>query len=214
MMATYLDLSLKKLEEFEGSIPWMYRDAAGNVLVGVGLVLPDATTATRLGFTVNGRAATAKEIIMEFRRVDALPMGRPALFYRGADRPELPQDEIDSLLLTVLVGFDAELRTAFADYDGFPDSVKMALLDMGYNLGPAGLLDGYPRMIGAVVAGAWAQAAANCERIGPGAARNTWTREMFLEAAGTTTRGDGVLKQVGYGMVGLTASLWQKVRRK
>lgn len=213
MMATYLELSLKKLEEFEGSIPWMYRDAAGNVLVGVGLMVPDAGTATHLPFRREDRAATEEEIATEFQRVDALPMGRPALFYRRMDGPELPQEEIDSLLRTVLTGFDTELRTALVGYDGFPDPVKMALLDMAYNLGPAGLLKGYPRMMGAVRMGEWAQAAANSERIGPGAARNSWTREMFLEAA-RRTEGDSVLKQVVYGMVGLTASLWHKARRK
>jgi GH24 family phage-related lysozyme (muramidase) len=220
-MADYLEQSLKKLEQFEGSIPWMYRDTAGHVTVGVGLMLPDASAAAHLPFAVDGRRATADEIAAEFARVDALPMGRPALFYRAPDggqgKPELPQTEIDSLLQSVLSGFEGELKSALPAYDGFPDSVKMALLDMAYNLGPAGLLHGYPRLIKAVETGNWAQAAANCGRVGPGAARNNWTRQMFLQDAVVTSikaEAESAIKQVGYGLVGIAAGLWQRARKK
>jgi len=215
-MATYLEQSLKKLEEFEGSIPWMYRDTVGKVTVGVGLMLPDAAAATHLPFALDGQPATEEEIAAEFARVDALPMGRPALFYRASGKPELPQAEIDSLLRSVLNGFEGELRGALAGYDSFPDGVKMALLDMAYNLGPVGLLRGYPKMLRAVEAGNWAQAAANCERVGPGAARNNWTRQMFLEnvVGSLKAEAESVVKQLGYGLVGMGASLWTKLRKR
>jgi GH24 family phage-related lysozyme (muramidase) len=220
-MADYLEQSLKKLEEFEGSIPWMYRDTAGHVTVGVGLMLPDAAAAQHLAFSLDNRSATADEIAAEFARVDALPMGRPALFYRAPEnapaKPELPQAEIDSLLQTVLTGFEGELKAALPGYDSFPDSVKLALLDMAYNLGPAGLLHGYPRLIKAVETGNWTQAAANCMRVGPGAARNNWTRQMFLQNAVVSTikaEAESAIKQVGYGLVGIAASLWHRARKK
>ncbi len=216
MASTYLEQSLAKLEEFEGSIPWMYRDTAGKVTVGVGSMLPDAAAATRLPFVHQGIPATEAEILAEFQRVDALPMGRPALFYRAASRPELPQAEIDALLRSVLTGFEAELKSRLTAYDSFPDGVKLALLDMAYNLGPHGLLNGYPKLIKAVEAGAWAQAAANCERLGPGAARNAWTRQMFLENVVATLKAEGesLFKSLGYGIVGLSATLWGKVRKR
>jgi GH24 family phage-related lysozyme (muramidase) len=215
-MPSYLEQSLKQLEIFEGSIPWMYRDTAGKVTVGVGLMLPNAAAATRLGFEIGGQTATEAQILAEFVRVDALPMGRPALFYRGANQPELPQPVIDALLTTVLTGFEGELRAALTGYDSLPESVKMALLDMAYNLGPAGLLHGYPRLITAVKAGNWSQAAANCERIGPGAARNQWTRQMFLQNLVATIKAEseGIVKQLGYGFVGIGAALWDRIRRR
>ena len=216
IMPDYLQQSLKKLEDFEGSIPWMYRDTVGKVTVGVGLMLPDAAAATRLPFQLNSQPAAEAEIAAEFARVDALPMGRPALFYRSANQPELPQSAIDSLLLNVLTGFEGELKTRLPGYDALPDSVKLALLDMIYNLGPAGLFNGYPRLLKAVTAGNWSQAAAQCERVGPGAARNQWTRRMFLEnvVASIQASGEGFLKSLAYGSVGLTASLWSRIRRK
>jgi len=207
-MADYLDQSLAKLEWFEGTIPWMYLDARGNVTVGVGLIVPDADAAGKLPFMIGGRAATPAEIAADFARVQAMPMGRPALFYHLNNGLLLEKVEIDFLLRNVLMRFENELRARIAGYDGFPDSVKLALLDMAYNLGPEGLLRGYPVLIAAVEAGNWARAAVNCFRHGPGAARNQWTQKMFSEnvAGGVSAEGDSKLKRLGYGMVGLGAA--------
>src|ERR1019366_4727592 len=109
-MATYLDESLAKLEWFEGSIPWMYLDTRGDVTVGVGLMVPNAAAAGKLPFMVASRSATSTEIATEFARVEAMPMGRTALFYRHADGLTLEKQDIDSLLRTILEGFEGELR--------------------------------------------------------------------------------------------------------
>lgn len=212
----YLDESLAKLEEFEGSIPWMYLDTVGKVTVGVGLMLPDTAAAQELSFVVGNRPATGDEVAAEFARIEAMAMGRPAQFYHRAGGPALPQAEIDSLLRMVLLGFEDELRAKLPGYDGFPDGVKLALLDMVYNLGPAGLLRGYPRMLAAVEAGNWAQAAAASFRHGPGAARNQWTQKMFLQNVVGTMKaeGDGFLKQCGFGLVGIGAAIVERIRRK
>lgn len=194
----------------------MYRDTVGRVTVGVGLMLPDASAAAKLPFQVNGAAVAEDAVRTEFARVDALPMGRPALFYRARNGPELPKPEIDALLRTVLTGFENDLRGALHGYDALPDGVRLALLDMIYNLGPAGLLHGYPRMLQAIQAGEWAQAAAACERRGPGAARNEWTRQMMLGnvVAEVEAAAEGAWKRFGYGLVGAGASAlaWWKRR--
>ena len=218
-MSLYLEQSLAQLEIFEGSIPWMYVDTVGKVTTGVGTMLADAEAAARLPFHVNGVALTPAEIAEAFRRVEALPMGRPALFYRYAGAPELDQTAIGALLQETLVGFEADLRKRLSDYDSFPDQVKLALLDMAYNLGPEGLLKGYPRLLKAVEAKSWAAAAAASFRHGPGAARNQWTRAMFLEQVVPAIKAEAqpvvnVMKQLGFGLVGLTATIWTKLRTK
>jgi len=215
-MPTYLEQSLAKLEQFEGSVPWMYLDTVGKVTVGVGLMLPNAAAAQKLSFIVGDRSATEDEIVAEFERVHQMAMGRPAQFYHQAASLTLPQAEIDALLRTVLLGFEGELRAALSGYDGFPDSVKMALLDMVYNLGPAGLLHGYPRLIKAVEAGNWAQAAALSFRHGPGAARNQWTQQMFQQNVIGTLKAslEGKLKRLCFGVVGLTAAAVERLRGK
>ncbi len=189
-MATYLEQSLAKLKEFEGCIPWMYRDTVGKVTVGVGLMLPDAKAAEALPFVVGTRPATPQEIAAEFSRVDTMPLGRASAFYKSPTTVELPQQTIDAKLTSVLEGFETDLRTHLPHYDTLPDGVKMALLDMIYNLGPAGLFKDFPHLIAAVDAGEWAQAAECCMRRGPSAARNTWTRQQFLSAVVTTIQAE------------------------
>ena len=184
----------------------MYRDTVGKVTVGVGLMLSDAQAAQALPFFLGARAATPEEIAAEYARVDAMTLGRASGFYKTPTSLELTQQTIDAKLSFVLQGFEADLRTEFPHYDGLSDGVKMALLDMIYNLGPAGLFKGFPHLIAAVQTGAWAQAAEHCMRRGPGAARNNWTRQQFLsavvgtiqaEAEGWLTRISRRLRQIG-----------------
>jgi GH24 family phage-related lysozyme (muramidase) len=186
----YLDQSIAKLKEFEGSVGWMYRDTAGKVTVGVGLMLPNVEAACALPFMVAGSAASVEQIGEEFARVAALPLGKAAGFYRRPGSPELAQETIDAKLESVLVEFEGRLRAKLAGYDKLPDGVKMAMLDMAYNLGPAGLLEGYPRLLHAVETGAWSKAAAECAREGIGEARNAWARQQFLSAVVATIRAE------------------------
>jgi GH24 family phage-related lysozyme (muramidase) len=189
-VATYLEQSLAKLKEFEGCVPWMYRDTVGKVTVGVGLMLPDAKAAQALPFVLGARAATPEEIAAEYARVDAMTLGRASSFYKVSASLELTQQTIDAKLSSVLAGFEADLRAEFPHYDALPDGVKMALLDMIYNLGPAGLFKGFPHLIAAVQSGAWVQAAEHCMRRGPSAARNNWTRQQFLTAVVGTIKAE------------------------
>jgi GH24 family phage-related lysozyme (muramidase) len=181
-MPTYLDQSIAQLKLFEGCVPWMYLDTVGKVTVGVGLMLPTAAAACALAFTTPEGSATPELIAADFNRVLALPRGKLSAFYRSPTSPELPQPIIDAELLSVLTSFEATLRTHLPHYDALPYPVKLALLDMAYNLGPGGLLTGYPHLIHDVETGAWAQAAAACLRRGPSPARNAWTQQQFLSA--------------------------------
>ena len=168
----------------------MYRDTVGKVTVGVGLMLPDSRSAEALPFVVGARAATPEEIAAEYARVDAMAMGRASAFYKTPTSLVLTQQTIDAKLSSVLAGFEAELRAQFPHYDALPDSIKMALLDMIYNLGPAGLFKGFPHLVAAIQTGAWTQAAEHCMRRGPSAARNDWTREQFLSAVVGTIKAE------------------------
>jgi GH24 family phage-related lysozyme (muramidase) len=211
-MSRTFDQSLAQLKTFEGCVPWMYRDTVGRVTVGVGLMLPSAATACALPFqTAEGAAATAEQVAAEFARVDAMAMGKLPSFYRAAGSLELPELVIDKKLSAVLAGFEATLRAHLTGYDKLPDGVKMALLDMAYNLGPEGLLKGYPKMIRAVETGAWAEAAAECARGGINAARNAWTRQQMMSAVVGTIKAEAeaVEKEAG----GWLRRVWRWVKR-
>ncbi len=163
----------------------MYRDTVGKVTVGVGLMLPNIEAAQTLPFLSNNRPATPEEIAAEYARVDAMTMGKAAAFYKIASSLELSQETIDAKLLAVLEGFEANLRAEFPTYDTFPDPIKLALLDMIYNLGPVELFKGFPHLVSAVQSGNWSLAAARCTRRGPAPSRNDWTKQQFLSVAGT-----------------------------
>lgn len=197
-VANYIEQSLTKLKEFEGCVPWMYRDTVGKVTVGVGLMLPDAKAAESLPFLLGTRPATPQEIAAEYARVDSLPPARASAFYKSPTSLELPQQTIDEKLTAVLHNFETDLRAHLPHYDTLPDPIKLALLDMTYNLGPAGLFKDFPHLIAAVQSGSWAEAAALCLRRGPSAARNNWTREQFLSAVVTTIQAEAesLLKRI------------------
>ena len=182
-MGSYLDQAIEKLKAFEGSVPWMYLDTVGKVTVGVGSMLPDSRAAATLPFDVGDRPATAGEIEMEFARVSALAKGRAPAFYRTAGGPRLTDETINQRLREVLEGFEGYLRAHLRGYEAFPEAVKLPLLDMVYNLGPGRLFGEYPKLISAIERGDWRAAAAASGRKGPGADRNTWTKQQFLEAA-------------------------------
>lgn len=202
-MATYIEQSLVMLKQFEGCVPWMYRDTVGKVTVGVGLMLPDAAAAETLPFLQDGHSATPAQIHADFQRVMLLPEGKPAAFYRSTISPELPPPAIDARLRIVLQTFEQHLRARLPHYDSFPDGAKLALLDMIYNLGPGELFSGYPHLLAAVEQGQWAQAAAQCLRHGPGEARNVWTRNQFLSA---------VLPVIRAEAEGWLKRLWRRLR--
>ena len=189
-MPVYFDQSLAQLKSFEGCIPWMYRDSVGKVTVGVGLMLPNAAAACALPFQAGEIPATAQQIETEFARVMSLAPNKLPSFYRVVQSLELPDASIDERLSMVLTGFETTLRAHLASYDKLPDRVKMALLDMSYNLGPEGLLKGYPKMLHAVEIGAWTEAAAECARGGINEARNDWTRQQMLSAVVGTIKAE------------------------
>lgn len=128
----------------------------------------------------------------------------------GGEGMALVEETIDARLRGVLKAFESRLRASLAGYDGLPDGVKLALLDMAYNLGPEGLLKGYPQMLAAVKEGEWTQAAAACQRHGPGPGRNAWTREQFLSAVVGAIKAEAEMwwKRLLWGLVGMGASLF------
>ena len=175
-------------------------------------MLPDAAAAAKLPFLAGPTGGHRRlRSTLSLRGLTRCRPGRPALFYRSAGSLVLAAEEIASLLRTVLLGFESELRTRLPGYDAMPDGVKLALLDMIYNLGPGGLFNGFPRLIKAIEAGNWAQAAAGCFRHGPGAERNEWTREMFLQSVVPKVQAsaESRIKNVGFGLLGLACGRLQ-----
>ena len=181
-MAGYLEQSLEKIKEFEGSVPWMYLDTVGKVTIGVGLMLANEIAAHALPFAASRGPATQDEISREFSRVSAMKKGQLAKFYFSKQGLQLSNDAIDTRLRETLQGFEGYLRSHIHGYDTLPDAAKLALLDMIYNLGPGRLFAEYPQLIAAVERADWRSAARGSLRRGPSLARNAWTKQQFLAA--------------------------------
>ena len=137
-----------------------------------------------LGFVDGDNQPSTQDAIQaDYSRVLAMPPAKSAGSYRSSTSPILPHAAIDTLLMSHLTFFDGQLSQRFANYGSFPDTAKLGLLDMIYNLGVTGLFRGFPTFMGNVQNQNWPGAAAQCHRNGPSAARNDWTRQQFLAAA-------------------------------
>lgn len=183
---SYIDQSVALLQSpaFENAIPFMYLDTRGLVTGGVGQMLRDAAAACQLPFqSPHGGIADLDSVIADWKRVKAMEAGHSPSFYHSDSSPTLLASDITTLLRSRVVGFDGQLQGYYPHYNSFPDAVKLALLDMIFNLGFGGLLK-YPSMNAAINSGDWLGAANQCHRNGPSEARNEWTKNQFLSAAG------------------------------
>ncbi len=184
---------LPKLKEFEGSIPYMYLDTAGNVTVGVGNMLPNVAAAQALAFVrrpdvkakppVLAGPATAAEIKTDFDNVNKQPAGRFASYYKQFTKLNLPEYVINELLNSRVQNFIVTLSATFPDFNSYPEEACAAIFDMAYNLGLGKLTSQFPSFCAAVKAKDWATAAAQCNRLGIPDSRNAWTKSQLEKAA-------------------------------
>jgi GH24 family phage-related lysozyme (muramidase) len=159
----------------------MYLDTTGHVTVGCGRCLETMAAGKTLPF-VNRTArlpATPEAIEASFQNVQAAPWGRVARFYRDLSTVDLPPDAIDRILDADVVWFWTELRRLLPDVRGYPDHIQEALLDLAYNLAPAGLLQ-LESLIAAVKKGDWEVAATLSHRRQVGDERNKEIAGLFL----------------------------------
>jgi len=170
----------------------MYLDTAANVTVGVGNLLANIGAAQALAFVVRptdgsdpeqAPAATPDQIATDFSNVSAQPKGQNFRDYQQFTSLILPDATIQSLLLSRVQAFVAQLTGAFPDFNAYPAPACAALVDMTYNLGLNGLLTKFPHFTQAVRNQDWSTAATQCTRGGIQPSRNAWTVAQFQQAA-------------------------------
>jgi GH24 family phage-related lysozyme (muramidase) len=169
---------------FEGTVPWLYLDSEGYPTTGCGFLVATLDASYEYPWwSPDGTPASLGEIADDWMRVKALPADRLAKFYTSPTALTLTSAAILDITRTKVEMFDQYLTHDYPGYTAFPDAVKMALLDMEYNLGDVKLRKQYPRFDAAVDAQDWTAAAAECGRnVSQPAfdARNAWTKEQFL----------------------------------
>ena len=159
----------------------MYLDTRGNVTIWVGFEVPSALAAQSLPLYLSGGtlACTEQEKAAAWETVSAMQPGRLASSYGYSGCPVMLPSDGDALLMAKLDASDAELQADYPGFESFPDAVKMALLDMDWNLGDPKLRNTYPRFDAAVDRQDWKTAALQCSREGIQPARNAWTAAQF-----------------------------------
>ena len=170
---------------FEGNISHMYLDSEGYVTVGIGNMLPNAAEAVLLRFrtrTTKNRATEA-EIKADFESVAKQAKARSAPKYKEFTRLDLPDLEVNLLFQSRIADFQNQLRRLYPKYDEYPAAAQLAILDMAFNMGAGGLKTKWPKLNKAIDGRNWADAAAQCERPGANAVRNSGTKALFMKAA-------------------------------
>jgi hypothetical protein len=185
-MSDFMEKLRHLIKGGEGCIDHMYLDTVAKVTVGVGNMLPNVAAAQALPFLLrdSGSSASPSEIAQDFENITEQEPAKVASRYKQYTQLYLPEGAIDDLLDRRIEGFERRLRDDFPDYDGYPESVRLALMDMVFNLGNRGLITKFPSLTRAVRDNDWAECAAQCRRRGIADSRNEEVRNLFLMALG------------------------------
>ena len=186
---SYLDVYLTTgIPRWENTIPWLYKDSLGYFTTGQGIMLPNLAASLALPWQSNDLStpATEAEIASDWNRVSLLPGDKVAGFYHTATSLMLKLADIQAISRSRVTALDAELAHDFPSYATAPDPAKIALLDMGYNLGEGKLRNTYPHFDAAFDASNWFLCAKECTRDAGNAGfkdRNAYTVALFTQAA-------------------------------
>lgn len=158
----------------------MYKDSQKYVTVGIGHKVPNEQHAVALHhgilpFSNNGKPATDQDVIIDYQKAKA--QGRGDLEVQGTDIDALFNRDINQKI--------NELRAtmAFPDFESYPESVKLALLDMAFNVGATGLVTKFPNLTAAAKRRDWTTAANESNRPQVQPPRNQATLDKFNAAA-------------------------------
>ncbi len=184
----------------EKDVPYLYKDSLGNITVGTGIMLPSVQEAQKLPFEIKQedgtvRPATSNEIKTVFDKVKATT-GNVDTDYQtkklGLPDLQLNPTASDKKLHEKLEQSVLELQKKFPDFDSYPESAKIALMDMEYNMGSkfqehridaqTGKDKGWPDFWKAVKEQDWDTAAEQSHRWQVGTDRNSDTATRFRKA--------------------------------
>jgi GH24 family phage-related lysozyme (muramidase) len=168
------------LREFEGNVPHMYLDTRGYVTVGVGHLLASVQDAYGLPFLLpTGLDANPHSIFNDYSAVKQSEPGRTPRYYAAIADLRLTQVSVDNLLISDITAISKGVEAHLPQLPGFPEPAQYALLNMAFQLGPAGLAH-YQRLMVACREQDWKRCAVECAIRGAQPARNEANKNFFL----------------------------------
>ncbi len=195
--ATPLDKAvfLQHLKAVEGFATHMYKDTAQNVTIGIGLKLDNSIEANTLTFFERGTNKTAHKnhVVNAFNKVKSSKInpnnGAPA--FKFVTNIEISAAEAVNRAINSMDDFVKLIAgsSSFPEFDSYPETAKMGLLDMVYTKGTFGIKRDYPKFTDAVRKRNWNLAAKESNRTSvspkPGVTpdRNKIVRQWFEQAA-------------------------------
>ena len=137
-------------------VPYMYKDKKEFVTVGIGHLLKNPDMAKLIPFVERGTNKSAHEnhIINAFNKVKNSPISGQAgyLKFKPLTNIVISEAEAESLAMKDMLQFIQILRSEmnFPEFDTYPETAKMGLLDMAYTLGVKGTRKKFPKFTLAV----------------------------------------------------------------
>ncbi len=170
-------------------VPYMYKDRKEHVTVGIGTLLKDAQEAEKLPFVERGtnKKAHKNHIINAFNKVKNSPISgkNGHLNFKPVTNIVISEADAFSKASKDMQAFIGELKKQrfFREFDTFPVTAKMGLLDMVYTLGLTELLNQFDTFNPAVRRRDWKLAAVESSRKKIASSRNQIVQQWFEQAA-------------------------------
>ncbi len=170
-------------------VPYMYKDENEFVTVGIGTLLEDAQEAKDLPFVERGtnKPAHDNHKINAFNKVKNSPISGQAGHLKFKPVTNIVISEADAVTQAWkdIQAFTDELKLQrfFREFDTFPVTAKMGLLDIIYTLGLTELLGQFKTFNPAVRRRDWKLAANESSRKKIAPSRNQIVRQWFEQAA-------------------------------
>lgn len=163
---------------FEGRTHFLYPDGGGTPTCGEGHAVETPEEAVELfGALI---AADAWHVIRSAPRTLSLHRYEPMTACRIDDA------KIDGLRDADVAETERKLDRFVPDWRDWPAGVQDAMRDIVWNTGHLG----FPKMLGAIRTGDWAEAARESHRPQVQPARNDWTRDSILSALPASSEAD------------------------
>lgn len=132
------------LKQNEGFTEEAYLDTFGNITIGPGRMINNESDFVALPLEVNGRPATIAEKKAEYIRLSGFKergaYGKDYGFWKFQQKNEskklrLPETVMVDMAMEHLEWDLGQLETKFPEFETYPRSLQMGLLDMQYNMG-------------------------------------------------------------------------------
>ena len=170
------------IAQFEGNVAHFYLDSLGYVTVGVGHKVEGQDGAELLTMVdrLSYEPASVTEKRNEYAWVLRADPDHVASYYLQCTNLNMPDNAIADLLQQDVNHMVSGLSRGVSNFTHIPGDVQVALTDMAFQFGVAGLLTKWPRLLAAVQDGDFAIAALECQSTHVSPHRNQARHDLFL----------------------------------